>query len=78
MQLTIPRQRILNKINVCQCGCHGSDPWHRSWYTRTVRVTSADALEGWVKLPYSTEHVRVTRARATWRHWTVDRSSINY
>ena len=74
----LPKQTIVNNAEVCRCGCHGSDPWHRSLYKRTVTVTGQD--EGTVKMPYSTQPVRVTQAYygdvKLSNLWDVDRDSI--
>jgi hypothetical protein len=67
---------ILNHVFVCTCGCHGSDPWHRTWYKRVVTVATADALEGTVRMPYSSKPVRVTRDVVKHGLWVVDRNSI--
>lgn len=46
----------------CRCGCHGSDPWHRHSYKRTVTLHPVDVTIGTVRLPMSSEPVRVTRS----------------
>ena len=66
---------IINKLEVCGCGCHGSDPWHRSEYRRVVKTTPG-SLEGTVIMPYSTKPVRVVRDTPNGIVWVVDRSSI--
>ena len=44
-------QRVGQRINVCNCGCHGQDSWHATNLKRIVRnVVFLDALEddyGW-------------------------------
>lgn len=67
---------IINKLKPCNCGCQGSDPWHKATYRRTV--TKIDALTGHVQLPFSTKPVVVRREQygATFGAWIVDRDSI--
>lgn len=78
-------QFIINRATVCNCGCHGSDPWHRSTYHRVV--TQISDTEGTVQMPYSTQPVRVTRdflgigeksGKPIYGAWVVDRDSIVY
>ena len=60
--------RVINKHDVCTCGCHGSDPWHRSVYRRIVKAieTRADGRTiGVVRLPFSTLPVQVVRVAAS-------------
>ncbi|MFA5376305.1 MAG: hypothetical protein WC455_11225 [Dehalococcoidia bacterium] len=76
---TLRRQWVINKMVPCNCGCHGQDPWHKSNYRRLVNQTSD--TEGWVKMPYSTKPVRVTRRAYDATHfgpWIVDRDSITW
>ena len=73
---------VLNKLEPCNCGCHGTDPWHRVMYHRIV--TQTDDLTGTVRMPYSTLPVKVTRDLLGLRSngdplygaWVVDRGSI--
>lgn len=67
--------RILNKLYVCNCGCHGSDPWHKSWYTRVITLDDGSTTSGTVRLPFSTQPVRVTYKLGLWQ---VERDSISY
>lgn len=66
------------RMDPCGCGCSGADPWHRRKYERVVYATSADAAEGWVRLPMSSLPVRVTRLAPGSSAWAIDRSSIVY
>lgn len=70
---------ILNRMHKCNCGCGGSDPWHKRYYRRVV--TQITDVEGTVQMPYSTQPVRVTRrivdaSRGVYCSWTVDRDSV--
>jgi hypothetical protein len=31
------RVKVIKRLNPCNCGCRGRDPWHKAVYTRTVR-----------------------------------------
>lgn len=44
----------------CNCGCRGTDPWHRRSYRRVVTVGS-DPTRGTVSLPWTSHPVPVTR-----------------
>lgn len=76
------RQRIINKLTACNCGCQGQDPWHKATYLRSVNQTTP--TEGTVRMPYSSQPVRVTRQyygltvsnRPSFGSWIVDRDSI--
>jgi hypothetical protein len=73
------REQILNKLEPCCCGCHGQDPWHRATYRRIV--TRLSETEGTVRMPYSTQPVRITRkdfGGGLYGAWIVDRNSINF
>lgn len=67
------RCRIINRLGPCRCGCQGQDPWHKETYWRVVTVTGEG--EGTVRMPYSTQPVRVTLDKY---YWYVDRDSIVY
>jgi hypothetical protein len=72
---------ICNKLDVCGCGCHGSDPWHKSWYKRAITLDQGSETTGTVRMPYSTKPVRVVmHKRYSDRpgdgFWVVDRKSI--
>lgn len=67
------RCRIINRLGPCRCGCQGQDPWHKETYWRVVTVTGDG--EGTVRMPYSTQPVRVTLDKY---FWNVDRNSIVY
>ena len=70
-------QLIINRFETCNCGCNGSDPWHKKVYRRKVKEISA--IEGTVRLPFSTKPVRVTRriyGEISFGLWIVDRDSI--
>ena len=77
--IKISKQDI-RRASTCNCGCGGTDPWHRREYKRTVSVGSEDALEGFVKLPMSEHPVRVTRPAEVARYkipiWWIDSDSI--
>ena len=68
----------------CGCGCRGRDPWHQSSYLRVVEIASATATEGWVRLPMSTDPVRVTRkaydivGAQVFGDWMIDADSVNH
>ena len=71
---------IINKTKPCNCGCNGTDPWHKSTYKRSVTQTSDTT--GTVKLPYSSNPVVVTREAfdvngvTVYGPWIVYRDSI--
>ena len=66
-------QRIVNRLTPCNCGCKGSDSWHRSEYKRCVTVTETmnPAVNegpdlrrvvlavGTAKMPYGVEDVEL-------------------
>lgn len=73
--------RITNNLNVCSCGCHGSDPHHKSQYKRTITLDVGDDMHGTVVMPYSTQPVRVYMAvryseRIADGYWRVDKDSV--
>ena len=73
--------RVTNNLNVCSCGCHGSDPHHKSQYKRTITLDVGDDMHGTVVMPYSTQPVRVYMAtrysdRIADGYWRVDKDSV--
>lgn len=74
-------QHILNNVTPCRCGCKGRDPWHKSWYRRVVRDIKDlpnGGREGLVRMPYSTQPVRVFQGTSGSSVWTVDKDSIEH
>ena len=65
------KTQIINKLETCNCGCGGHDPWHRQTYQRVVNQTSETT--GTVRLPFSSRPVAV---RCIYGAWVVDRESI--
>jgi hypothetical protein len=53
------RERVVNRMTPCTCGCHGQDPWHLRYYKRVV--TQHSATRGTVTLPGCTKSVVVNR-----------------
>lgn len=63
---------ITKRIDPCNCGCHGSDPWHQKSYERVIRDvvettgavatcmgTSTFDKRATVRVPWSDEPVEV-------------------
>ena len=75
------RELIIARTSACNCGCSGSDPWHKHYYKRIVNVITD--ITGTVRLPMSSQPVRVFREvliegerGPIYGAWTVDRESI--
>ena len=87
-------ERITYRATACNCGCSGSDPWHRREYRRVVsnatpmngecKTRDMGTLKykqvGWVRLPMSTRPVRVCDANTytASARWVVDYDSIHF
>lgn len=80
-------EQIIARLKPCNCGCHGSDPWHKPTYRRVVRdieQVSEYRQRGTVSLPQSNQPVTVYRdgcysercGRILYGAWIVDRSTI--
>jgi hypothetical protein len=73
---------IVNKAEACGCGCHGQDPWHKASYQRVVTLDEGSTTRGTVRMPYSTQPVRVWLHPSSLNHmlkyqmWFVVRTSI--
>jgi hypothetical protein len=59
----ITKAKICTRDNPCNCGCHGRDPWHKQFYTRTIKVTEYNKagrpILGVVRLPFSNFGIKV-------------------
>lgn len=67
------KAKVINRFKPCTCGCKGTDPWHRSEYSRVITLIEPD--RGTVKLPMSSQPVTVIKSPHTGL-WIVDRDSI--
>lgn len=71
--------RIYNRFRPCNCGCKGTDPWHRSTYDRKLKMIDEETAT--CRLPMSTKPVIVRKkiikcGNISWDIWVVDRDSI--
>ena len=39
----------------CNCGCKGTDSWHKTWFKRVVKTT--DGKTGTIKTPWGEQEV---------------------
>jgi hypothetical protein len=82
---------ITYRFKPCNCGCKGSDPWHKTTYRRVVRnvremtgvMVTRDGYPkeyraiGYVTLPMSTKPVQVCDcSEGVYPFWIVDYSNL--
>lgn len=67
--------KVWNRTAPCRCGCKGQDPWHKERYSRVITLDEGSTTSGTVKMPYSTQPVRVVKD-PKFDMWDVVRSSI--
>ena len=60
-ETTLKKQTIQTRTEPCNCGCQGSDPWHKKYYTRTVTNISPCGRYGESRLPFATGTAKVKR-----------------